>query len=115
MKFLNCKFGHGVKSWVQNVQFFADDFFRNIITVQNVENINTECGCSSPTPSVQTILTKLPEFLFIKVGRCKYDTTKIYKRLNFNFEFQVDYPVHLQNYIHGTDTQRKIKQYVFRL
>ena len=89
-----------------------NDFFRNIITVQNVENINTECGCSSPTPSVQTILTKLPEFLFIKVGRCKYDTTKIYKRLNFNFEFQLDYPVHLQNYIHGTDTQRKIKQYV---
>ena len=88
-----------------------NDFFTNIITVQNVETINTECGCSSPTPKVQTILTKLPEFLFIKVGRCKYDTTKIYKKLKFNSDFQLDYPVNLENYINGTDTKRRIKQY----
>ena len=89
-----------------------NDFFTNIITVQNVESINTECGCSSPTPKVQTILTKLPEFLFIKVGRCNYDTTKIYKKLKFNYDFQVDYPVNLQNYINGNDKTRRIKQYI---
>ena len=89
-----------------------NDFFTNIITPQNVETINTECGCSSPSPKVQTILTKLPEFLFIKVGRCKYDTSKIYKRLKFNSDFQLDYPLNLHNYINGTDTNRKIKQYI---
>lgn len=95
-----------------NEEIDFNDFFSNIITVQNVESINTECGCASPVPKVQTILTKLPEFLFIKVGRCRYDTTKLYKRLKFNFEFQLDYPLHLENYINGTDNKRKIKKYV---
>ena len=89
-----------------------NEFFTSMITSQNMEGLNTECGCDSPVAKVQTILTKLPEFLFIKVGRCRYDTTKINKRLNFNFDFQLDYPVDLQNYINKTDSSRKIKQYV---
>lgn len=72
--------------------------------------MNTECKCDSPKAQVQTIFTGLPEYLFIKVGRCQPDMSKIYKKLKFEPEFEIDFPVDLRNSIEGND-QRKVKRH----
>jgi ubiquitin C-terminal hydrolase len=86
------------------------EFFDNIISLQDVDNLNTECNCESPKAKVQTIFTSLPEYLFIKVGRCGYDTNKIYKNLKIVHEFDIDYPIDLEKSMNKTD-MRKITNY----
>jgi uncharacterized UBP type Zn finger protein len=87
------------------------ELFANIISVHEVDNLNTECNCSSPKAKVQTIFTKLPEYLFIKVGRCQYDTNKVYKTLRIDKEFDIDYPLDLQKSMNGSDKRKLNKHY----
>jgi len=88
------------------------DFFKNIISIQNIDNLNTECKCDSPKAQIQTIFTSLPEYLFINVGRCDYTTRKIYKKLLFNSDFNIDNPIHLENSIKGIDIRKKNNHYI---
>jgi ubiquitin C-terminal hydrolase len=87
-----------------------DQFISSMISVQNVEHINTECKCELPSAQVQTIFTSLPEYLFIKVGRCDSTTSKIYKKLKFSNEFDIDYPINLEKNIKGID-KRKVNSH----
>ena len=88
-----------------------NQFLNNIVSIQEVDNINTECNCNSPKAKVQTIFTSLPNYLFINVGRCKYDTTKLYKKLKFVKEFTIDYPLDLKQSLNGTDTRKISRTY----
>lgn len=92
----------------EDIEF--NHFLNRIIDVQDLENHNTECNCDSPRAQAKIIFTKLPTYLFIKVGRCRYDTTKLYNRLNFVKEFVIDHPFDLRQSIIGKD-MRKIENH----
>lgn len=86
-------------------------FFTSIFSSENLEGHNTECNCTSPRAHVRTVFTSLPDYLFIKVGRCRSDLSKIYKKLKFESVFELDYPLNLQNNIQGIDKSKLKKQY----
>lgn len=94
-----------------NEEIDFKDFLISMISAHNINELKTECDCSSPIAQVQTIFTNLPEYLFIKVGRCKSDFTKIYKSLKFEYEFDIDYPINLEKSIEGTDTTKLNRHY----
>jgi len=93
-----------------NIQFNV--FLANIIKNKQIENYKMECHCDNNKLNrlSQTILTSVPSYFVINVGRCN-TTSKVSSSLKLSESFTLSTPNDLENYLKGTDNTEVINKY----
>jgi ubiquitin C-terminal hydrolase len=77
----------------QTIRF--DTFLQSALELSNCTNYKHECNCNNKERSIQTVLTDLPTYLFIKVGRCDNYLRKINRSLHLVNNFTLTTPKNL--------------------
>jgi ubiquitin C-terminal hydrolase len=70
-------------------------FLQSALEISECPNYNHVCNCLEPKRSVQTVLSDLPDYLVIKVGRCDNFLRKINKQLVIAKNFTLTTPTNL--------------------
>jgi ubiquitin C-terminal hydrolase len=74
-----------------------NDFISNVLKKESIQGYNFKCDCINPSIDIQVVLTDLPKFLVIKVGRCDNNLRKINKRLELANNFEITTPMDLKS------------------
>ena len=71
-------------------------FLQSALDISECPEYKHECNCVNPKRMVQIVLSDLPEYLFIKVGRCDNYLRKINKQLTIAKNFSLTTPTDLK-------------------
>jgi ubiquitin C-terminal hydrolase len=83
-----------------------DKFLGSVLIRENIDTSllntfrkeNKKCNCDIKYLGMQTVLTKMPTFLFVYVNRCSFERqTKIFDKLSISDKFSITTPVSLEN------------------
>lgn len=74
-----------------------NNFISNVLKKESIQGYNFKCDCINPSIDIQVVLTDLPKFLVIKVGRCDNNLRKINKRLELANSFEITTPMDLKS------------------
>jgi len=82
------------------------DFLESALEPKNCPDYNYECSCNNQKLFIQTVLTDLPTYLVIKVGRGDNFLRKINKKLTIANNFTLSTPVSLKDVCESGDSKK---------
>jgi len=97
----------------QNIEINFKTFLEHSLQISKCELKDYKCNCDEPKHIVQTVLTALPKYLFINVGRGFAFSQKKMNILTIADNFKLSTPVNLKDLCENIN--RNITEHIYKL